>query len=553
MTRCCKSIIFLPCIFTVLAISVKAQTSWDDPSGGDFLDDVNWTNDAPTASVPAIFDLDNQYTVFFTGNAASETLDIDHGDITFDIHFDGTDYTYNSGRIFMGNDGNDVDFRLERGALISSGGGSSWIGDGSVTVNATVTGANTVWTIDDLRLADGSSTATFNVQSGATLNLTDGANLSWSPNTTAIINVDGVGSELNVTGGSLIVGRREDARIFLSDQASLTSAAALQIAAAREGLVEVDNSTITTQSLYVGRESVAAPAEGVLRIQNGSVVDVDAFVRVAQQNNNRRGDTTGLIVVDDSTLNIGTSILMGERSNPGDEGYEDRSNFGTVQVINGGIINSALSSSAALTIGFGDTGQGGRGVGLVEIIGENSVWTHGATTGGNVILGGGGSEDLGLGTLDIRDQGHMQTHNNVTVNPGSEIRIASGTLGADNLAFLSGAIFQLTLASTDTTPRIQLSGEFDPGQATFDLLLAGGFSADIDDVFPVVMFDDWSSEIFDGLPEGSILFANGYEFRVSYGADLEDHFTLTVIPEPSMLALLGMASGFLALLRRRRR
>lgn len=87
----------------------------------------------------------------------------------------------------------------------------------------------------------------------------------------------------------------------------------------------------------------------------------------------------------------------------------------------------------------------------------------------------------------------------------------------------------------------------------FELSLAPGFSADLEDVFGVMQYFGDLTGMFDGLDEGDVLTVGGYEFQIGYGSGSGDMITLTVIPEPNAALLLLAGVGLLAGLKRHRR
>ncbi len=84
----------------------------------------------------------------------------------------------------------------------------------------------------------------------------------------------------------------------------------------------------------------------------------------------------------------------------------------------------------------------------------------------------------------------------------------------------------------------------------FDLSV--GYNAQIGDVFRII--DNLStfpiSHPFGNLPQGAIINADGYQFRLSYNGGTGNDLTLTVVPEPATVLAVGVIG--VALLRRRR-
>jgi autotransporter-associated beta strand protein len=195
--------------------------------------------------------------------------------------------------------------------------------------------------------------------------------------------------------------------------------------------------------------------------------------------------------------------------------------------INGGELkyNSATALSKAITFTSGKlSGTGTIGTALTVGAGAtlspgNSIGTQAYTSGLTI---SGGTLDIELG----RD----------------------GTTPVSDLADVTGAV------TLSTDPNLKLT------------LYSGLNNPVVGDIFYLISNDDTdtiSGEFtkLDGtattLSEGSLFAWNSQQWKITYAADYGTGFTggndlaITVVPEPAMLALLGL--GSLALLRRRKK
>lgn len=293
--------------------------------------------------------------------------------------------------------------------------------------------------------------------------------------------------------------------------------------------------------LTVGREQLGE-SDAELFVINGGTVTTRHF-SVARQHAGNEG-AVGLVEItgEDSTVSVERRVTFGSRPDAGDDGTI--SNIATVRITEGGQLftSSSGSTQRETFIGSGATGQGGRGIGIVEIEDEDSVWWVGnATQTTNAIFG----HDGGQGSLTVSNGGRIELvagdQGGFSFLEDSQLNIASGRVVGRDLDFSSNAHFHLTLSDSDTTPLISLTGEFDPGNALFELTLAPGFSQ-FNQPFVIATYDTWSGVEFGSLllPPDTIL---------EYEAN---QFVVTIIPEPGAGLLVFLGSALLVMIRRRR-
>jgi len=143
-----------------------------------------------------------------------------------------------------------------------------------------------------------------------------------------------------------------------------------------------------------------------------------------------------------------------------------------------------------------------------------------------------------------------------TVAPG--VSPGALTVTGGDVTFQAGSSFDVEILGT-------LAGQYDQllmsapqtltlGNAT--LLVTAPNPLTLGAVIPIISgWGSIDSSTFSGLAENAEFTAGGNVFRVNYGTltGYEDDVTLTVVPEPATLGLVGLAAAVAKLLRRRLR
>lgn len=157
-------------------------------------------------------------------------------------------------------------------------------------------------------------------------------------------------------------------------------------------------------------------------------------------------------------------------------------------------------------------------------------------------------------------QGHGTVNGGLIAEAGSFVKpgTSPGTLTVTgDVTFESGSTFEVELLGT-------LSGQWDQILMTgvYEVTLNGATLSvlapnplTIGYVFPII--ENWGSidsSTFSGLPDGTTFVAGANTFQINYGTlpGYADDVTLTVIPEPSTLGLVGMIVAAVLLRRRLR-
>ncbi len=136
--------------------------------------------------------------------------------------------------------------------------------------------------------------------------------------------------------------------------------------------------------------------------------------------------------------------------------------------------------------------------------------------------------------------------------PGDEV----GTLHTQSATFSNGSTFALDFASPSSADRLEVAGSVTL-VGNVQLALALSYQPSGQDLFTVLSNDDgdpisgffsFESEV---LQEGETFAALGANWTISYAGGSGNDVTLAVVPEPSSVALLAVASGLFLISGRR--
>jgi len=280
--------------------------------------------------------------------------------------------------------------------------------------------------------------------------------------------------------------------------------------------------------------SLVTEGTGTVQIHSGSTV-------IAQTGGGMY--SLGLNSGSNGTLNIdGTGSMWDGRGTApgtveqfrltGDSGAE-----ATLNITNGGVFHHR----GQISTGGGDAQATVSGAGsllqtddrlLIENNTTNSSLEFTAQNGGRIVV------------LDENNGGSRMRDGQFGIEGvGSSIEISGG------LEFLRGNLrVQLDGAMAGDT-LMTVGGDLifaDPDSFSnnFILELAPGFSTEVGTVFNIFAFggDRLGEDVFSNLADGGLVSIGDYVFQADYGGMNDSVFTLTAIPEPGTLMLLGIAA-----------
>ena len=332
--------------------------------------------------------------------------------------------------------------------------------------------------------------------SGSTGTMTVGADTTWS-----------LSSELDV-------GDRGNGTLTIEEGGTVTSAT-VHIAsfnAGTNGAAKVTGLGSTWNS--TGQFVVGYVGEGTLDIEEGG--SVSSWHTFIGRDKNQVGKAT--VTGQDSAWDVGGILFVGYNG------------LGELNIEAGG----ELTNSAA-----GFIGRLSNGSGVATVTGAGSTWNN---------LSSLNVGDEGAGTLNILDSGLVTVSNTTHVRADGTLNIAGGgALETATLDHTHGGILAVELDAAGNTAPISISTELLLDTSELTLTLASGLAPSDGDSFNI--FDFGAGATVDG--EFSTLNLPTLAAGLSWDTnDLLVNGSVSVVPEPSSLALLGI--GGLCLLRRRR-
>lgn len=209
-----------------------------------------------------------------------------------------------------------------------------------------------------------------------------------------------------------------------------------------------------------------------------------------------------------------------------------------------------LGEGTTLSAPNGITLRAGTGV----LVSGNDASVSGAFTNAGTVTGPSTGGRFLTFTGDVDGTGSYT--GNVKFSDGFSPGNSPASVSLGNVAF--DATTTLTIELGGTTPgtgfdRLLISGNATLGGATLDLRLINGFTPTAAASFEILDIGGTRGGIFAGLNEGALVgnFGGTNLFITYAGGDGNDVALGTAVPEPALLAMIGLSG--LALMRRRRR
>jgi autotransporter-associated beta strand protein len=292
------------------------------------------------------------------------------------------------------------------------------------------------------------------------------------------------------------------------------------------GEVHIGGGAVTFESIELARNSVAGStvAQGLLNFHGGTIAMGGNIVR-----GGGAGPATAvLLMTNNATLDM-NGYAIGSGASPIDILQLDSGTLRNVGEINGGAAWTK-NGAGTLTIEGVNTYAGT----LTAALG--TLRYNGVHTGGGLITIQGGATLAGTGTV-----GAVTVDAGGLLSPGN----SAGTLTVGDLTLDGGTLLYYELLTTGTSDLI-LAGTTILGGVDFDnftFLPGVGFGPGV-----YTLID---ATAISGLGAATTGTVGGYDAALSIDNDNQD-LQLTVIPEPTTLALFALCAAA-ALLRRRMR
>jgi len=400
------------------------------------------------------------------------------------------------------------------------------------------------------------------------------------------VEVDGTGSTFETTVGTLYVGvlvgvnnanviSRSDGTLNVSAGGRVTTALGTQIGASGGmGTVNISGATsamTTATDLSVGENRYSINSANFVRSEGRLNVSAGGSLSSGQSQPSVAviggSGGVGSVSVSSGTADVSTWVNSGDvqvgrnatglgtgKLTIGPGGYVDIR--GTLLIANSQSVNLGMSGGTV------DLTGGLLKVGRLNLDGSNTRFNM---TGGTLIVGSGGIQSAGAGSLNIYGTlgGTTTIQANVSIQSGGHLAPGNSpgvvTINGD-LSLLVGSFLDIQLAGTD-------AGEFDEVYANESLSLSDsnlsvelidGYIPQINDTWAIVTMTNGSQStgqfgnLLTSLDGYDYLIADGYQFRVDYNVGLNNNqIFLTVVPEPASMGIL-LASAATLLLKRRR-
>ncbi len=515
----------LLCFYSATALaSGPIITNWKNATDGDFSDGAKWTNGIPGSIDTAIFDLGASapgYEVTLNTTRTIRNLKVLNDTVTLDLNSQILNITTNFD-LSQGGSGNTTSLTIDNGTVNSPD---------LLTTNSAGSGGQSTLTITN----------------NGILNVSGAADIG--KNGPGNVFVDGAGSQLNATDLKVGLNASGDGLLEINKGATTSiNNSTLDVIIGdhsnSQGQIKV-NSTGGGDTLLdvMSNLVVGDQGSGTLRLI-GSAADVLVGGNLTISANS---GSTGLVeLYDNAYLTVTGDIVLGDGSGLGD---------GTLKIYGGG--------SGALVESFQDVNIGAVGTSGPTIPNTVEIHYDGTLKADNVTVGDNGLIEL---LTSGPNQGKIITMDNVTnygiikgagkILTDEETLYNFGTLAPDNInpldifntvVFENGSDMQVNFIDDDVS-QLNVFGNLNINSADLLLIFDQEFIPTLNTSFDVLTWSLTRTGTFDNILVDELLgdALAGLSFLSSYDpAGAAGALQITIVPEPSTWALMGMGCLFI--------
>ena len=431
---------------------------WNQGGGGSFGTFSNWMPDTvPDGDDTAQFGLGNAttYTVNFFAARSSDFLQVNNGDVTFQLG--GQTYTVTNDVIVAELAGDLATLRISGGTLDSGVGSIGFFpfADGTVEVN----GSASEWTLSGgLTIAEFGD-GTLDILGGGSVSAAS-SSLALAGGATGTVNVTGANSTWDLTG-NLSVGEFSTGNLNISTG----------------GHVTAGDATFGTIGGAIGNATISGAGAMLTTVAGATFGDFgDADVNV---NSSGKLETAGATIGFD-----GTGVVTV------DSGTSSWTNTGTLTVADFGSGTLNITGGATVSNTAAAVGVSGGSTGDVLVSGTGSTWTStGDVSVGGTVVGAGGTA-----TVDVESAGSMGVTGTLRVWDDGEVATNGGLITATTVDVAGGLLSGSGIVAGNVTNR----GNVGPGQSPGTLSIIGNYDQTADGALALEIADT-NVNLFDRL------------------------------------------------------
>jgi T5SS/PEP-CTERM-associated repeat protein len=297
--------------------------------------------------------------------------------------------------------------------------------------------------------------------------------------------------------------------------------------AAANGTVNVAG---PTTALNVSAASLIGSAGiGALNVSSGATFASTATITLGSVATTSSGSVT--VSGAGSTFTVSTNLVVGASGNA------------AVVVTNGGEMRTVGANNSTTSLRLANS----AGTTTALVTGTGSL-----LQGGNVDVGGSATTKGGNAAVTVSAGGTFGARGAMQLWDTSSLLVDNGNISTGG-AFTAygGSEIGFVLSNPNVDPFFAVGGNLNlSNNVTLTLSLGSSAAFNLNDTVRLFGYKGTLTGAFDGIAQGDILSVGSQSFQIDYGSGTDSFVGLTVVPEPSMLPLFGLAALLLAGARR---